>query len=62
MKITLENVIDGELLALYRWRYLCMFTFKPGVKIEKAIRRVKDLMKAVGAAEGHRVSLGCLSQ
>jgi hypothetical protein len=51
-----ENIIDSELLALYRWRFLLIFTFKPGVKIENAYRRVRKFLKTVGAAEGHGIS------
>jgi hypothetical protein len=51
-----ETIIDGELLALYRWRYICIFTFKPEVKSENAFRCIKEFLKTVGAAEGHRIS------
>jgi hypothetical protein len=55
-KMTENFTIDGDLFALYRWKVLLIFTFKPGVKIENALHRVKTFLKMVGDAHGHRIS------
>jgi hypothetical protein len=36
--------------------FLLIFTFKPGVKIANALRRVKEFFGMVGDADGHRIS------
>jgi hypothetical protein len=52
-----ENItIGGDLFALYRWRVLLIFTFKPGVTIENALRRLMIFLKMVDDAHGHRIS------
>jgi hypothetical protein len=56
IKLTEKIVIDGDLLTLYRWRFLLIFTFKPDVKMANALLRVKKFFGMVGDAEGHRVS------
>jgi hypothetical protein len=46
-----EIEIDDELLRQYRRRYVCLFTFKAGVKSGSALRSVRSFLEDVQRAE-----------
>jgi hypothetical protein len=48
--------IDDELLAQYRWRYVCLFTFQPRLKKLVALRGLRKFFSRVQRAEGVRLS------
>jgi hypothetical protein len=48
--------IDDELLAQYRWRYVCLFTFQPRLKKVVALRSLRKFLTRVQRAERARIS------
>lgn len=48
--------IDDELLAQYRWRYVCLFTFQPRLRKTVALRSLRKFLTRVQRAERARMS------
>jgi hypothetical protein len=48
--------IDDELLAQYRWRYVCLFTFQPRLRKVVALRSLRKFLRRVQRSERVRLS------
>jgi hypothetical protein len=48
--------VDDELLAQYRWRYVCLFTFQPQLKKVVALNSLRKFLSRVQRAERARMS------